>query len=126
MTVTVSPFRSNGPAILLKINGRVDSRNADDFYDRCRQLATAGQQNVIIDASRLEYISSAGLRSCIMLAQDCQRNGCQLVICGMPADPRELFASSGIDQVRAVCPDQPATVAILEAGQQPSACRSRP
>lgn len=124
MTVTVNALPSNGPSILLQINGRLDSRNADDFYGRCHELTAAGQRSVIVDASRLDYISSAGLRLCIALAQDCQRNGRQLVVCGLPKEPRELFSISGIDQVIPVCPDLPAAVALLE-GQRPSACRLR-
>ena len=114
MTTIVSVSRYCGPATLLKVSGRVDSSNAEGFYDRAHTLAEYGRYDVVIDASGLEYISSAGLRSCILLAQECQQNGRRLILFGAPEVPREIFAISGIDRMIPVCADLPAAVAFLE------------
>ena len=63
---------TNNPAITVLLSGRIDSANAAQTEaDIQAQLAGKGDCPITLDASRLEYISSAGLRVILRLKKAC-------------------------------------------------------
>ncbi|MBR1738328.1 MAG: anti-sigma factor antagonist [Firmicutes bacterium] len=58
----------------IKISGRIDSNNAKQFEDELLAAVGKNAENVILDASELEYISSAGLRVFLKLKKGIKGN----------------------------------------------------
>lgn len=56
-----------------------------DFYD-CE---------IVIDCSRLEYISSSGLRLLMAINQRCRANHCSLYIKGLQEKVMDVFTTTG-------------------------------
>jgi anti-anti-sigma factor len=50
-----------GAALVLTLDGRLDSSTAPDFGKRLAALVERGEGRIIIDFAKLEYVSSAGL-----------------------------------------------------------------
>ena len=74
------------------MRGRIDSRNATEVEkDVLAQLAGQSCRSVVIDASDLEYISSAGLRILLRLAQRYQ----DLTIINVRPQVYEIFEMTG-------------------------------
>ncbi|HOO88446.1 MAG TPA: STAS domain-containing protein [Synergistales bacterium] len=87
-----------GRSVLL--SGRLDARSAPDFEKAA--LAAADEQpekrlHMLLDFSGLEYISSAGLRSILVLAKRLSPSGGKVVLCGMSGVVEEVFGVSGFD-----------------------------
>ncbi len=49
-------------AVLLKVSGRMDADNADEFDKACEVWISKGAKHLIADLADLQYVSSMGLR----------------------------------------------------------------
>jgi anti-anti-sigma factor len=50
---------------------------------------------IVIDCSRLEYISSSGLRLLMVINQRCRANQCRLYIKGLQEKVKDVFTTTG-------------------------------
>ena len=60
----VSVTQENGRVLVtvIKVNGRTDSASADEFEKKVMEAIDAGARHVVLDLSKIPYMSSAGLR----------------------------------------------------------------
>lgn len=78
-------------AVLLKVSGRMDAENADQFRTACENWMLKGALHVIADLRELRYVSSMGLRAFICSAQALQARSGSLILCGLNGVPRQVF-----------------------------------
>lgn len=100
--------RHDGVAILSP-QGRIDHGSADAFRGAIEPwLAEChgkpGGVALVIDASHLEYISSAGLRVLMLASKQTKPAGGRIVVAAMPELVAEIFKISRFDMVFAVYP----------------------
>lgn len=88
-----------GNALILKPSRRVDSSNAKAFEDEASALVDAGPKLVVIDASDLDYISSAGLRVILTTAKKAKAAGGGLTMACAKNNVKEVLAVSGFDNI---------------------------
>ncbi len=77
--------------VVVEPNGRIDSTTSRDFGARLLDLITAGTARVVVDFSKVIYISSAGFRALLIAAQNSAEKNCALVLCGLSPEIRRLF-----------------------------------
>lgn len=82
-------------AQIVALQGQINSTNAASTEAEILALITAGQKNLLLDFSALDYISSAGLRLVLVVAKRLKQDGGKLVLCGMQTHIREVFDISG-------------------------------
>ncbi len=82
--------------IILHLSGHIDSNNAGQAWDEIREIL-AGQHGhaVEIDASKLDYISSAGLRVLLRVRKDHP----ELKITGVSSEVYEILDMTGFTQM---------------------------
>ncbi len=102
-----------GEALVLALDGRVDSGTAPSFETRLATAAQKGEQKVVVDFADVGYISSAGLRALLSGAKKVQNSGGRLAICGINMNVREVFEISGFLAVFTACADRASAVAFL-------------
>ena len=61
MKITITKTEKNVPISILHLDGILDSTNFETLIKEAKKLYTAGARDLILDLSRLTYISSAGL-----------------------------------------------------------------
>jgi anti-sigma B factor antagonist len=83
---------------LLEVNGRVDSENAENLKNYLVELGKREQQ-ILIDCSALDYISSTGLGALLMLLKLIQKKGGVLRLFGLSPRIAEVFEISGFDKL---------------------------
>ena len=88
-----------GSALVLKPSRRIDSSSAKAFEDEATALVEGGPKQVVIDASDLDYISSAGLRVILTTAKKAKAGGGGLTIACAKANVKEVLAVSGFDSI---------------------------
>ena len=69
----------NGEELTLKVTGRIDTTNAQDFEDVVT-TSLDGVKSLIVDFAGLDYISSAGLRVLLIAIKQMKRQGSMKVI----------------------------------------------
>jgi len=87
--------QKEGDYRIISIEGRMDASNASEFETVVNQEIDNGTKKIIVDLSKLEYISSAGLRSMLLLAKGMQKSGGSCVICALRNVVLEVFKISG-------------------------------
>lgn len=85
--------------MVVAIEGRVDSSNAQQFERVLDAVADAGKRGMVLDLENLTYISSAALRVLLGLTKDQARKGGTLTVCSVPDSLRKVFEVSGFDQI---------------------------
>ncbi len=89
--------------VLLEVIGRVDAENAETLKDYLADLGKREQQ-ILIDCSALEYISSSGLGALLMLLKLIQKKRGTLRLFGLSPRIAEVFGISGFDKFFPIFP----------------------
>jgi anti-anti-sigma factor len=87
-----------GSMLVMRIVGRVDSSVAKQLEDKVRVLI-ARDSRIIVDLAAMDYISSAGLRSFLMLAKGARANNQRLALCALRQEVDEIFDLGGIKEL---------------------------
>ena len=80
---------------ILAISGRMDAVNSSVFDRECTTLFEQGMRNAVVNLSKVEYISSAGLRSILFLAKQLRSEHGEVRFCGLQGMVEEVFTISG-------------------------------
>lgn len=82
--------------VIVYVDGRIDTLTASDFEKQLIALIN-NNKDVIIECSKIEYISSAGLRSLLVLEKLAAVKKINIVLCRLPELVREVLEISGFD-----------------------------
>jgi anti-sigma B factor antagonist len=75
---------------ILAVRGRVDGITADTL-EAALKSAVAANQQVAVDCSGIDYISSAGLRSLLEGARAAQQQGKKFLVCSPSVRAKQVF-----------------------------------
>ena len=98
MNIQVVEERDNDVLVLLPVD-RIDSSNAARFESTLTDHISNGELRLLIDFSRLNFISSSGLRVLLIAAKRLSGTQGKLVLCGMQDHIQEVFTISGFDKL---------------------------
>ncbi len=96
MNVTIN---EEGAKALVKLEGRLDTTNADQFMKDIMPLMEGSQEEIDIDCSEMEYTSSQGLRMFLMLQKNVTARGAKLVLRNMKPHVKEVFDITGFSHI---------------------------
>ncbi|MBR1682869.1 MAG: STAS domain-containing protein [Bacteroidaceae bacterium] len=77
------------------LEGRLDTAAAPQTEKEMAPLLEANGQDIILDCTALEYISSSGLRLFLGVLKSAKPKGSHVYITGMNADIRSVFTMTG-------------------------------
>lgn len=100
----------DGDVVVLEIDGRVDASTAPAFEQQVLGLIGSGTKRLVIDGSRMAYISSAGLRVFLMAAKRLNPPQGRFTIGALQAQVREVFDIAGFSSVLSIYDDRAAAV----------------
>lgn len=103
-----------GTVTVVAVGGRLDGTGAPELETHCRALILAGGIHLLLDFEGVDYISSAGLRSLLVIAKQIKAAGGGLVLCSLTAMVREVLEISGFDKILTVTADRTAALATLD------------
>ncbi len=96
MNNLIVDYRVSGERLFFMVRGRIDTLSAPillELFDKnCN-----GISSVTIDATQLEYISSAGLRTLLIIVK--RLGGGTVKLVGTTEAVKEILASTGFDQI---------------------------
>lgn len=81
--------------MVVEVKGRMDAVTAPEFEQNLSETISKGEKKIIINLSGLEYISSAGLRSILVVAKKLKAEQGTLFFYGLQGTVQEVFKISG-------------------------------
>lgn len=83
---------------LVRVSGRIDSSNAAQFDSVLKEVASR-KNNVVLEMSGIDYISSAGLRAMIALLRECKKQKGDVRLAAPSERVVEVLALAGLDSL---------------------------
>lgn len=87
----------DGNVLTIAIEGRLDTTTAPVLENEIK-TSLEGVENLTVDFSKLEYISSAGLRVVLAMQKQMNKQG-SMVIKNVSADVMEVFEITGFADI---------------------------
>jgi anti-sigma B factor antagonist len=84
--------------LVIALSGRLDSNTAPEL-EKSLSPRMQDRQTVIVDMSRLDYVSSAGLRVLLKAAKIARTEKHRLALAGLTAQVQEVFEISGFTAI---------------------------
>jgi len=85
--------------ITVVFEGRMDTVSVPEVEETIQPIFTSETKEIILDCSKLEYISSSGLRIFLSIALDTQSSGKHVVITGINDFVHNLFEMTGFTEL---------------------------
>lgn len=104
-------LRDEKGVCVVGISGRIDGLSAREFENSLLDLIAAGNKKFVLDFSRADHISSAGLRGLLVVVKLLGAKKGSLVVCSLPPAVKEIFELVKFDEIISVFPDVGAAVA---------------
>jgi anti-sigma B factor antagonist len=91
--------REVGNAILVMVEGHLDTNTSPDAQNYLDRLVESGTQKILISFEKTNYISSAGLRVVLATAKLLNKSGGDLRLCNLSSTVRDVFEISGFTTI---------------------------
>ncbi|GGZ23080.1 anti-sigma factor antagonist [Echinicola pacifica] len=85
--------------ILVSLEGQVDASNSVELDESIKEVIDEGNKYILVDASALDYISSAGLGVFMSYLDDFEEQSIQFIIFGLSEKVSNVFHILGLDQL---------------------------
>lgn len=89
---------NKGSHLLVVASGKLDAVTSDNFTEAV-SAGLDNTDNVIVDFKELEYISSSGLRSLLLIAKKAAAKKGFFAVCGLQGPVMDVFKMSGFDKM---------------------------
>lgn len=88
--------------IVVRVSGQLDVTSGNVFEKFLTTHIHSEKIAVVIDMRGVEYLSSAGLRSLLLLVKQSRQYGTQLFFCNLSSFVNEIFEVSGFSSLMTV------------------------
>jgi len=86
--------RKQDNSFIVEVNGRMDAVTAPAFEKSCQEWIQQGETRLLVDLKGLEYMSSAGLRSILIVGKKLKTAGGGLSFCSLTPNVAHVFSIS--------------------------------
>lgn len=100
-------------ATVVGISVDIDAKTAPDLQAEILPLVAADRA-LILDVSKVGYMSSAGLRMLLSVYRQAARSNAKLMISGLNADIREVMSATGFLDQFTICDNVEAALKAVE------------
>ena len=89
--------------MVVSVKGRADALTAPELEKNLLETIAGGEKRLLMDLSGLQYISSAGLRSLLVLAKKLKSEHGAILFTGLHGPVDEVFKISGFYSIFKIC-----------------------
>lgn len=100
-------------AVVVAIGGRLDGTGAPELEAHCLALIRGGSSRLVLDLAAVDYVSSAGLRSLLVVAKSVKAAQGTMVLCALVPMVREVMTISCFDKILTLVENREAALASL-------------
>jgi anti-anti-sigma factor len=92
--------------VVVTVEGRIDSATAGEFEDVLNGFTQQGKNNIVVDLSEVDFISSAGLRVLVTTRKAVKGSGGDIVFAASSDQVLETLEIAGLDVLFEQFPDR--------------------
>ena len=92
-------IQQQGDTVTAILEGRLDTAAAPETEKEVQPLYELTGQTIVFDCSKLEYISSSGLRIFLGVLKNAKPKGSRVSITGLNPDLKNIFAMTGFNHL---------------------------
>jgi anti-sigma B factor antagonist len=97
MEITSKQYKS---CDVISVSDRVDSSTSPQFNQALEGITGAGRYNIVVDMTKLEYMSSAGFRALLSAQKECKKLGRgEIVLAVVPERVKEALDLAGFTEL---------------------------
>jgi anti-anti-sigma factor len=96
--------------VVVTVEGRIDSATAGEFEDALNEFTQQGKNNIVLDLSDVDFISSAGLRVLVTARKAVKGAGGEIVFANSSEQVLETLEIAGLDVLFDQYPDRETAV----------------
>ncbi len=104
---------SQGSATVIVLEGSIDGKTAPDVQQRVLQT-TLSLERIIMDMTKVDYLSSAGLRMLLLLYRQVKARNGTIVLAGVSAEIKDVMENTGFRNFFAMADSVEAGLALLQ------------
>ena len=97
-------FTTDQNVSIVEMVGKLDSLTSPAAQEQIMANLQPGKE-FVINAARLEYVSSAGIRVLLLIAKKLAAQGGKAVLAGLSAEVKDVMAMTGFDHMFIFQPD---------------------
>jgi anti-anti-sigma factor len=94
----ITAEKAQGGMVVL-VEGRLDAVSAPAFEKALSEWIEKGETALLLNLSKMEYISSAGLRGILSTAKRLKATNGRMLFFGLQEPVRDVFRISGFDSI---------------------------
>ena len=94
--------RVEGDVTVFLPEGRIDTQASTDIDQALQAAVTAGNHNMVVDMSKVDYISSAGLRALAAVLVKSREEGGDMKLGGLNERVSRVFKIIGFDLLMSI------------------------
>ena len=84
---------------IVALKGRMDAVSAPDFEEKMGEWSDQGETSFIINLGEVDYMSSAGLRSILIVAKNLKQQDGKLIFVNLRKEVSKIFRISGFSSM---------------------------
>ncbi len=92
-------FTEESQARAVAVEGQIGHLELSDFQEKMDQILLLPENNILMDLSRVTYISSSGLRILLKLAKEAENLKKNLILFNLSEFVSSVFKVSGFDKI---------------------------
>jgi len=100
---------------VIRLEGRIDAACTPILETKLEELLKAGHTRLVIDFSRVDYISSAGLRFLLSATKKAKAAKGMLTLSSIQDEVMEIIKMAGFERILHIFPNEEKALAALEA-----------
>ncbi|MEI7500528.1 MAG: STAS domain-containing protein [Bacteroidota bacterium] len=85
--------------VIIGITGRLDTTNYNMLEKKLMDLIDSHHDKILVECSKMDYVSSSGLRILLMALKKITMAKGKFVLCGLQENIREIFEISGFTNI---------------------------
>ena len=99
-------------ATIISLTGTLSDESNRKAKEEFLQVIKNPPRRMVVDLSRIDYISSSGIALLVAILCRCRQISCGMSICGLRSDTQELFRLTRISQVFEIYEDVNAALKV--------------
>ena len=91
-----------GKTVVMEVSGQVTVATSKQLEAEFKRLFTAGEEDIVVDLAKCDYIASSGLRVLVSAQKHTSSSQAKMVFRNLSAEVAEVFDVTGLKEILSI------------------------